>query len=577
MPISATQHQNLKSEIHSARLRVELSEGFSNYAGTSTSRTALVADVADMASLESLLKIIQELNANLETPLTISAAAGGKGDRYSQSYTVNGPAAADIVIRLTGEAFYNLCEVNPGEKTVTVGPNVQIGQAESVLAGHGLALPTSPLNPYLTCIGLAVNGGIGTGKDQPSFPGLLVSLEMRQYDGSKVIIDRSDPEFATLTPASLGLLGIVVKATFQCTTDHRLRLVETPMSVPALLTAIEKHGLLTKSDFTSIYLVPVVKDMPDKFNARVYQWDVAPENGVDLNLPSSLEYYWQAMIIAVLEMYKVASVLNALQQLIPYFLYYIVQPLTVGYTACVREGPAAKLLHHQVAYPKDEIEDGGWALPVDNKGTTAAKAIRLVLGVISEYMRRGQCPITTGGIYIRRIKGTAGGISMCSGEGTLSIDVVSNIHAPGLRDLQQELSIALEQQFGARPHWGKFLREGYVHPNANNFVASLHRFYEQRGLSVARSPFVTAFHTQRLGIKKRSEPTVRDDIELEEVGGTRGAAAAAAEYGGSIVRTPLDKSNEETGKPTSACATKGCPEVKTTASRIKPRIPCGHQ
>jgi hypothetical protein len=101
---------------------------------------------------------------------------------------------------------------------------------------------------------------------------------------------------------------------------------------------------------------------------------------------------------------------------------------------------------------------------------------------------------------------TPGGISMChptsSMPNTCLIDVVSNIHSPGFKAFQQEMTVILQQEFNASPHLGKYLPSDYQPQGAALFANALNQFYRDHHLELQKSPFLTGHFCRLLGLSE---------------------------------------------------------------------------
>lgn len=500
--------------IKNNQLDVLMESGFSNYSGNSINSDALVLNIGNLFSLQKILGFINNMNQSKQSQeqVIVRVAAGGKGSNYSASYSVHGPVEAEIIIRLTGKEFFKIYEIDKVAQTITVGPNVQIGDAEKILAKDKLALSTTPLNPYITLVGLATYGGVGTGVDQPIFSGLLTSYTLCLQDGKMLTIDESHPDFHTLSAANCGLLGVIVKATFRCCDNSKLQLTETPVQFEKLIDKIKNkdNPLFRQKPYTSVFIVPDF--ISSDFNARIYQWEPVPHDTPEQNVPTVFRHYWQELQTTLVETLKIPSALNHVPALVPYFMQYIMKPAVIGSQSNVSIGPAHILFHHQTGYLQKGIEDVGWAIPDDGTGKQTVQALERIVHILRKKQLEGQFPVTEGGIYLRYIKGSKGvtkpGLSMCSTTAyTGLIDIVSNKHAPGFETLQADLTAILQKEFNAAPHLGKFLPNDYRAKNSNEFVDSLKRFYQANNLSFEKNLFLTTHFCHVLGISERVAKT----------------------------------------------------------------------
>ena len=214
-------------------LECKASIGWRNFTGSEQNPQAIVVDFESKRTLRAFMQALQLLNRSrkLQNMITCRVAAGGiAGDQYSQSYSFTDCASSDLIIRLTGPRFRRINKVNGRNNVVHVGASAQIGTLDEVLyQKHNLALPTSSLIPYVTVGGLLATGGHGTGRDQPSFSGLVVAMTFMLPDGRIKRISNRHPDFKTIRAAHLGLFGILLSADLRCVPAKKLKCVRDGM------------------------------------------------------------------------------------------------------------------------------------------------------------------------------------------------------------------------------------------------------------------------------------------------------------------------------------------------------------
>lgn len=359
----------------------------------------------------------------------------------------------------------------------------------------------------MNLVGLATYGGVGTGVEQGTFSSLLTSYTLCLQNGNIVTIDKNHPDFHTLSAANCGLLGIIISATFRCCDTTTLRLVETPTSVQQVISQIKdkEKPLFKRKRYTSIFIVCDFTDDATPFNARIYQWQPVPKETPAYNTPTVLRHYWQTVQATLIETLGIPSLLNYYPSLVPYFMRLVMKPATIGDTPSVSTGPAHVLFHHQTGYLQQGIEDVGWAIPDDGTGAQAAAALQYITDYLCKLQMDGKFPVTSGGIYVRYIKGSQGmkqtGLSMCSpNHYTCLIDIVSNKHALGFEALQADLTKSLQEQFNAVPHLGKYIPKHYNIAHSADFVDALERFYKANHLDIEKNMFLTGHFCQLLSI-----------------------------------------------------------------------------
>src|SRR5690606_9063961 len=100
--------------------------------------------------------------------------------------------------------------------TVEVKAGTQIQTLASYLESKKKSLTTVSMIAYVSAIGLALNAGHGTGRDEPSFAGLITELKICDYKGNIRTLAIGDNDFETLRAAQAGLLGIVLSVKLVC-------------------------------------------------------------------------------------------------------------------------------------------------------------------------------------------------------------------------------------------------------------------------------------------------------------------------------------------------------------------------
>lgn len=105
----------------------------------------------------------------------------------------------------------------------------------------GLAMPNLGDIDAQTLAGATSTGTHGTGATLPGLSAGIVGLRLVTPDGASRWVDESDPELFGAARVGLGALGVVTEIELACLPAYRLRAVERPESLDAVLPRIQGH------------------------------------------------------------------------------------------------------------------------------------------------------------------------------------------------------------------------------------------------------------------------------------------------------------------------------------------------
>lgn len=105
----------------------------------------------------------------------------------------------------------------------------------------GLAMPNLGDIDAQTLAGATSTGTHGTGATLPGLSAGVVGLRLVTPDGASRWVDESDPELFGAARVGLGALGVVTEIELACLPAYRLRAVERPDSLDAVLPRIQEH------------------------------------------------------------------------------------------------------------------------------------------------------------------------------------------------------------------------------------------------------------------------------------------------------------------------------------------------
>lgn len=470
MALSAEDKQKLARFFKSALMNEEATTttGFKNFMHTQEQDDAIVVNIQTRAALQTLMCEIQALNKNKkpEERIIVRAAAGGDyKDPHSASYSATNVANADIIIRLTGREFKKLVPTST-PNSMRVGASLQIGELDQMLyEKFKLVLPSSSLIPYVTAAGLASTGGHGTGKDQPSFAGLVNGMTLCLENGSIIHIDRTYEDFETILGANNGLFGIIIDLDIQCAPAYKMQCVMEKRSVCEFMEEVEK-GLFQNDPYVSAMYVPTY--LPDEMtntlvnNVIIYRWRPVPLDTPDTNHNQLLSDLSQELQTKLGNTVDIPNIIRHYPSIVPFYMQHIASPLTIGKMDELAVGPWHEMMHYRTSFPRDLDEICG-IFPVKDEplnkpqGTEIVKALKHAISLLDEHAKRGQYPITYG-MYFRYLQGTNGGLSFTAHPAdhhVCAMDLTTNENAPGFAEFKAQMQAFFINEMQAKFHWGK--------------------------------------------------------------------------------------------------------------------------
>lgn len=517
MPITPFEKNALLNIISNGRHHEHLKHkiGWHNYTHSENKPDAIVISVKSVEGLQQLMRTIHELNAGKTntTRITVRVAAGGRkvnGDReHSQSYSFSPVVPADIILELTGKAFSRVERVDPDSNRVIVGGSVQVGELDRILyADMNLTTPTSSLIPYVTVAGLSATGGHGTGRDQPSFAGLVRAITFCLPNGELATIDENHHDFEIIRAAHFGLFGIVVSMELECIPAAKMQCVKEVRSVPDFLDMIS-DGLFEKNEYVSVMYMPTYSKNEltdrDAKNVVIMRFQPVPLSADNVNYHPLWNQLTQELSINLSEAFDVAELLRADHQLIPPYMRYLVSQSQIGEKDSLSIGPWHDIVHYQTDFPKDLDEFCG-IFPVADaphkKGAAHPEIHRafthLVTTLQNQAAKHDEYPITFA-VYLRYLSGTQGGLSFTQhpeGHHVCAMDMTTNKNIPGWQRFKNMMADYFVNEMNAKCHWGKNILDNVNYKTMYDesymqFFKALNRWYYKHNLVLQRSPFVT--------------------------------------------------------------------------------------
>ncbi len=218
----------------------------------------------------------RELLAAVQGALDERMPVRAFGGRYSWSDVAS---CAGVMIDMRG-----LCAIGdplppdpadalapPGSRVVTVEAGATIREITLRLAGHGLMLACTPVNPWIQAGGALALGCHGTGIHQPQLADQVTHLRIAQYDANRTAVFRDyrrplqPPNPSNLDAweewnalkVNLGCLGVMVAIGFECVPIYDVRLLDTRRPMQATLASdAALHAIVVGNAFSEIFWFP---------------------------------------------------------------------------------------------------------------------------------------------------------------------------------------------------------------------------------------------------------------------------------------------------------------------------------
>lgn len=213
---------------------------WSNWAGNQTARPLSVESPHDLADLG---RIVEQAAGRGERVKVV-----GSGHSFTPAAVTDGRLVR--IDRLSG-----IRSIDRDKGTVTVGAGTTLSDLNVLLANEGLAMPNLGDIAYQTVAGAISTSTHGTGA---TLPGLAAQVEgMVLVDGAGQLRRIDSQNNAHLLPAarvSVGALGAIGEVTLRVVPAFRLRAVEQPMRLDAVLESV--HELSAQNDHFEFFWIP---------------------------------------------------------------------------------------------------------------------------------------------------------------------------------------------------------------------------------------------------------------------------------------------------------------------------------
>lgn len=251
-----TQVQNIVKYAKANNLKVRASAGWSDTHDT-------INDPKNSQCIRSAKKC-----TNIAACLGVKRAVE---ERYNESFSLTPfvNQGTNIVIRFAPD--FHSVKIHTDTSTATVTAGTQIKKLTDDLWKCGYSLATSNENPYVTAVGLAATGGHGTGKDQPSFSGLIKKMRICKEDGTIVDINEYHPHFETIRASHVGIFGIVLSIDIVIVDRFWLEENRRPeFSASSFRDGYLKNYVLNH-DYVTVVSIPTY---PKSLSDRTDNWEI---------------------------------------------------------------------------------------------------------------------------------------------------------------------------------------------------------------------------------------------------------------------------------------------------------------
>lgn len=500
MSLSAHAKKALIKFVKEKKLAITSHYGFKNFTKSINLAHALVFDVKDVPSLIKLIQQIYFINKKLpvDEKLVMRVAAGGRKP-HETSYSFNEAVEAHLIIRLVGDEFRAISKTEQTD-VIQVGASVKIGQLEKTLyEKHDLALSTSSLIPHVTVAGLAANAGHGTGKDEPSFAGLIKAMTLCLPNGKVVRIDESQPNFEVIRAAHLGAFGIVISMEVKCISAQKIECKKEVLSLPQFLTAI-KDKIFLKDPYVSAMYVPTYQaDELDSVKIKnVVVYHFRPVSKLQTNLNDHRRDQWKQLIKVKLQ--KKLHFKNLLQKfpsIIPTYMKLIAKD-AIGKQNSISIKPWPDI-HYQTFFPSD-LTNIDCLFEVSEDCHEIIEAMIKTVQCLQLSAREGFYPVSYA-VYVRLFAGTNGGLSTSlhqENKKVCGLDIVSTQKLKGYTEFKDRMMNYFFNELKGKPHWGKYIPEQIdfsklYGENYSHFLATFKNWYQQENIALEDVMYLNPF------------------------------------------------------------------------------------
>ncbi len=151
------------------------------------------------------------------------------------------PVAATDQLQVSLEHLTGVLAADRSTGRVRVAAGTPLRDLNQALCHLGLAMPNLGDIDAQTLAGALSTGTHGTGATLPGLTSTISGVRLVTADGREHWVDESDPDLFGAARLGLGALGVVTEIELACLPAYRLRAVERPDSLDAVLPRIQEH------------------------------------------------------------------------------------------------------------------------------------------------------------------------------------------------------------------------------------------------------------------------------------------------------------------------------------------------
>ncbi|WP_030158119.1 D-arabinono-1,4-lactone oxidase [Glycomyces sp. NRRL B-16210] len=212
-------------------------------------------------------RVVRPVSAGELAAAVVAAANDGlRVKAVGTGHSFSGIAVADGV-QVDMGGLDQVVEVDSRTGVVTVEAGMTLARLNEVLDAHGLALENMGDIDRQTVSGAISTGTHGTGDRYRGFAWQVKGLRLVQGDGSIVhCTEFVRPELFAAARLGLGAIGVIAEVTLQCVPAFRLKAVERPERLGAVLEGLDV--LVAENDHFEFYWFPHTDRTLTKCNNR---------------------------------------------------------------------------------------------------------------------------------------------------------------------------------------------------------------------------------------------------------------------------------------------------------------------
>jgi UDP-N-acetylenolpyruvoylglucosamine reductase len=324
--------------------------------------------------------------------------------------------------------------------TVTVEAGMTIHALTEYASGYGLTFATTTVIPWVQVGGALGNGCHGTGRDVATLSDLVTALDVVGADGAVTHYQRDDSDTWRALIVSLGGLGIVYSATFECIPMYNVHAVDTTMNMMEAIARVNE--LASANDCMELFWFPF------NDNALVKTW-----NRTDLPLTEHLPgRAWDDLVQLFDDglsrpLRRALELDAALTPSVCRSMFALMEKLDV---VC----PVPWAMQYQTSFAP--VVDTSFAIPIDESYDSVRRAWNAGVEQVDQWAKQGKYPQNMV-LHARFVGRASKGLLSPSERHELGSCYIEALTFEGTTDLDPyfaELG-AKWQALGGRPHWAK--------------------------------------------------------------------------------------------------------------------------